>query len=153
MAEQPKQDLNKPKIVDVSANKRDKNELPPNHHAFFFQGKDPDSGEPLVGDFVCKRITVGGARQMSLIKAELNGGNRDDQLDPAAAYLNTMQAQLRVSLTKAPDWWRPDEFYSADIITYVFEEVMAFEARFRDTAARKRPADPAPDSPQPASGA
>lgn len=123
----------KPKIKDLSQEMREKKELPPMHHAFYLEMKDPDSDRMLTGTFMARRLNVAQIRQLALIKAELNGGHAEGVLDRSVALLNHMLAHLRVALVSAPDWWKPDEFWSGDVITHVFDEVMSFEDRFRET--------------------
>jgi hypothetical protein len=121
----------KPKIVDVTAEKKGHDALPPTQKAIHYSGKHPDTGRDISGEFVCRRVNLGQLREISLIKARLNGGRPDESLDQAIVFLNNMLAHLQVALLKAPEWWQPDEFYNSDIISTVFEEVMAFEATFR----------------------
>lgn len=126
------------KIVDLRASgqKSDK-DLPKNTTVFHVEYTDPDSGMTYGGDFTVKRLNLAEVRQVAIKKAQLNGGVADDLIDSGISYLNSMSAHLAVALTKTPEWWKPDEFFGADLINDVYQEVMSFEDSFR-RAAEKR---------------
>lgn len=119
------------KIVDVKTGVDKRKALPPGHKAFHVEHIDKESGLPQAGTFVVKRLNLGEIRQVAIRKAQLNGGLPEDSLSTNIVYMNGMLAHLELALTEVPEWWKPLEMFSGDIITDVYEEVMNFEDSFR----------------------
>lgn len=124
------------KIVDVTG-KQEHSDLPATQKVIHVEYTDPESGLKYAGPFTIQRLNVGQMRQMAITKAQLNGGMAEDAIDQNIRYINQVMAHLQHAIIKAPDWWRPDDFYSGDILIEVYEEVMNFEDTFRH-AAQKR---------------
>lgn len=119
------------KIVDARKPDETAGNLPPSQKAIHVTYTDDESGNTFGGAFVIRRMNIGQMSQMAVTKAEMNGGMPDDSIEPAMRHLNTIRAHLRHAIVKAPEWWKPDEFYSGDILMEVYEEVMNFEESFR----------------------
>ena len=120
------------KIVDLRASgqKSDK-DLPKNTTVLHVDYTDPDTEMTYGGDFTVKRLNMADIRQVAIRKAQLNGGIAPDLIEPGMSYFNSMLAHLEVALVQTPEWWKPDEFYNADVINDVYQEVMSFEDSFR----------------------
>lgn len=131
------------KIVDVTKSSEAGKDLPATQCVKHVEYEDPENGRRHSGEFVIRRLNLGLMRQVSVRKAELNGGMPHDSLDPATRQLNSLLAHLEFAILKAPEWWKPEEFYSGDLIAQVYEEVMNFEDSFRR---------PVPKQPQGAEG-
>jgi len=132
------------KVVDVSKTEEYQN-LPPTQRAYHFSYTDSESGLDYSGVFVFRRLNVGDMRGVAVRTAELNGGMPQQSLDRHIAVLNEWLASLEHAIVKAPEWWKPNDFYTADIIGQVYAKFEEFEATFRG-AVRGRPSAPAQDS-------
>ena len=42
-----------------------------------------------------------------------------------------MLSHLKFAIVKAPDWWKPEDFYTMELVDLVYEKVMEFEYSFR----------------------
>jgi hypothetical protein len=119
------------KIVDVRKDRDEASALPATSKVFHVTWEDPETRQTYGGDFTVRRMTIGDMRRIGIRKAEMNGGQSTEALDKSIGYVNAMLAHLEVALVKRPEWWKPDNFYSADLIAQVYEEVMKFEDSFR----------------------
>lgn len=117
------------KVVDARA--PEKAALPKMQAVIHVNYTDPDTENVYGGDFTIRRLPLDLIRKVALRRAELNGGIPEKSLAEDVVYLNAMLAHLEQAIVKAPDWWKPTEFYSTDIIVEVYSEVMKFENSFR----------------------
>lgn len=86
-------------------------------------------GKQWRGDFVAKAPTLADMINIGRLKASyLPQGAIDD---PAAAGITEMICHLAVVLVEKPSWWKPLEFHDVAALYAVYEEVTAYERRFR----------------------
>jgi hypothetical protein len=136
------------KIVDVTHGKDGKKlELPPSHKVVHIEYTDPDSGMIYGGEFTIKRLNIGDLRKAAINRTQLNGGVKEELLDENVKFMNMMMSHLSVAIVKAPDWWKPEEFYNGRVIFEVYEEVARFEDSFRSAVRSGAPAAPADSTP------
>lgn len=112
-------------IVDV-ADDGDKKLVPTK--SFTVTWKSKETGVVKVGTFTATRPGLGKLGQIAVYKAKLNGGER---VDPNTDFMHAMMADLHFILTDYPDWWRPDEFFTADPLREVWDHVAAWLGNFR----------------------
>lgn len=109
-------------------------------------------GKTWAGEFVFHVPTLGDQVKIARLKAVMlpNGA----VADPAGALITEMMAYLKVTLRKTPTWWKPETFRDATVLSIVYGEARAYEARFlggrpddRDGAdeAQERPDAPRED--------
>jgi hypothetical protein len=125
------------KIVDVRKGMDEKLSMPSTTKTFHVEYKDPENGRVYGGEFTVKRLNMGDIRQVAIKKAQLNGGVKEENLDTSIRFINAMLAHLEFALIKFPDWWQPDTFYSADVISDIYEEVISFETSFREPVQKQ----------------
>jgi hypothetical protein len=120
------------KIVDVRGGSNGQGPvLPPPRKTIHMEYTDQESKLLYAGDFTVKRLTLGDMRRVAIKRAELSGGVKADALDMNTQAMNTMLAHLEVAIEKAPEWWKPSDFYTADPIADLYEKVIDFEDSFR----------------------
>lgn len=95
--------------------------------------KNLETGVVKVGTFTATRPGLGKLGQIAVLKAKLDGGMTT--LDPMAAFTHTMMADLHFILTDFPDWWKPDEFFTASPLRQVWDHV----GEWLQTFLEKRP--------------
>ncbi len=82
--------------------------------------KNPETGRLNVGSFTARRPNIGTLGRIAVLRAKLNGGEKVDQ---DADFFHAMIADLHYIIVDAPDWWRPDEFYTASPLRHVWDHV------------------------------
>lgn len=111
-------------IVDVAA---DGSKKLAGAKSFTVTWKNPETGVAKVGTFTATRPSLGILGKIAVLKAKLNGGERVDfQTD----FMHTMMAELHYIITDAPEWWKPDEFFTADPLREVWDHVGAWLNNF-----------------------
>lgn len=96
--------------------------------SFTMNWKDSETGVVRVGTFTATRPGLGKLGQIAVLKAKLNGG---EQVDPMTDFVHQMTADLHYVLTSTPDWWKPDEFFTAQPLRKVWDHVGAWLNTFR----------------------
>ena len=89
-----------------------------------------------TGNFTTKKLTIGDISRMGVIKAQLCGGLVYDPatgkgVETHISNINEMISHCQVALVNHPDWWTPEDFIDAEILTLVWREVVTFENSFR----------------------
>lgn len=96
--------------------------------SFIVTWKNPETGAVKVGTFTATRPGLGKLGQIGVLRAKLNGGLAVDQMTDSN---HSMMADLHYVLTDFPDWWRPDEFFTAAPLWEVWDHVNSWLATFR----------------------
>ena len=96
--------------------------------SFTIAWKNPETGVVKTGTFTATRPGLGKLGQIAVYKAKLNGGM---VVDPLADFTHAMMADLTYILTDVPDWWKPDEFFTANPLREVWDHVVAWLNTFR----------------------
>lgn len=117
-------------IVDV-ANDVEKAKLPYTK-SFNVTWKNPETGIIKTGTFTAQRPGLGKFGQIAVHRAKLNGGMT---IDPVADFTHMVMANLHYVLVDFPDWWRPDEFFTANPLLAVWSHVEAWLTTFRSGGA------------------
>jgi len=100
--------------------------------SFTITWKNRETGVVQVGTFTVARPGLGAFGKIGVLKAKLNGGMA---VDPLTDFNHQMMADLHYILTSFPDWWKPDEFYTADPLRKVWDHVVAWLNTFRPGSA------------------
>lgn len=95
--------------------------------SFTVTWKNRETGVVKVGTFTATRPGLGKLGQISVLKAKLNGG---EKVDYNADFVHGMMADLHYILTDVPEWWRPDEFFTANPLREVWDHVVAWLGNF-----------------------
>jgi hypothetical protein len=105
-------------------------------HSFTFEYvSDEDDTHYGPSTFTCKRLTLGDAGQVGVMKARLNGGQAS--VAPSIDWMHEMMAYLYHALTDAPDWWEPANFYDGKLLRSVYEYVRRWEDSFRSSVGER----------------
>jgi len=117
-------------IVDVAGD-AEKARLP---HVMSFNvtWKNPETGVIKTGTFTATRPGLGTLGKIGVLRAKLNGGQAVDSMTDSN---HTMMADLHFVLTDFPDWWRPDEFFTAAPLWEVWNHVNEWLRTFRPRSA------------------
>jgi hypothetical protein len=100
--------------------------------SFVVTWKNSETGVVKVGTFTATRPGLGKLGQIAVFKAKLNGGM---VVEPMADFIHGMRADLHYVLTDFPDWWLPDDFFTADPLRKVWDHVVAWLNTFRPRSA------------------
>lgn len=100
--------------------------------SFVVTWKNPETGATKVGTFTAARPNLGKLGQIGVLRAKLNGG---EKVDLDTDFTHSMMADLHFILTDFPDWWKPDEFFTASPLRYVWDHVVAWLNTFRPKRA------------------
>lgn len=100
--------------------------------SFTVTWKNPETGVVNVGTFTATRPGLGKLGQIGVLRAKLNGGEKVDFMTDST---HSMMADLHYVLTDFPVWWKPDEFYTASPLRYVWDHVVAWLNTFRPGSA------------------
>jgi len=114
-------------------------------HTFTVDFYSEASQRRYAGTFTTKKLSVRDMTQVGVRKVQLCGGLHFDPdrpgqgLDFATFQINGMIAHLEIALLEYPNWWNLDELTDLEILSNVYEEVIAFENNFpgrgKDSAA------------------
>lgn len=114
-----------------------------NSTTVYIEYKSDADKRTYSGDFTFKRLTIGEVAKVGVETARLNGGLVvDDNTD----YLNTMFATMKYSVTKAPDWWKPEDLFDGMVVITVYKKYMEFERSFRPSLSEDNAGAPAPST-------
>jgi hypothetical protein len=102
--------------------------LPKNLKTVYIERKNPDDGKTYSGDFTIRRMPIAVQGQVGAEISRLNGGL---QVDSTTEFINTMLAHFKYAITKAPEWWNPQESFDVKLLREVFEAIMAHEQSFQ----------------------
>lgn len=100
--------------------------------SFTMTWKDRETEVVRVGTFTATRPGLGTLGKIAVLKAKLDGG---EKIDPMNSFSHQMIADLYYILTDVPDWWKPDEFFTADPLRAVWDHVGAWIDSFRKVRA------------------
>jgi len=95
---------------------------------FTITWKNRENGVVKTGTFTATRPGLGTLGKIGVLRAKLNGGLPVDQMTDSN---HSMMADLHHVLTDFPDWWRPDEFFTAAPLWEVWSHVNSWLATFR----------------------
>lgn len=124
----PEEEAPSPKDVEIVDIANDVSKTIVLEKSFTVTWKNPETGEVKVGTFVAKRPALGTLGKIAVMKSKLNGGEKvDEQTD----WMHGMMADLHFILTDYPDWWRPDEFFTANPLRDVWGHVVAWLRNFQ----------------------
>jgi hypothetical protein len=100
---------------------------------YTFEFSHTDSrGKVWSGKVTNRVLTIRQRQQAKVVKATLSGNLPVSALDADIWNLNEMVAHLSVSLVKRPKWASElTDLYDEEIITKLYEEVIAHENYFR----------------------
>ena len=127
-AEQPKSEPIKkqnPSFEDVPS--EDEKKLV-NTKVFVFDYQSPEDSRRYVGQFTCRRLTLGAIGQAGVTKARLNGGL---SVDRNTDMLHEMMSYLAVALIEVPDWWDPESSFDPNLLRSLYSYVRHWESNFR----------------------
>ena len=110
-------------VVVASAPKEIKKEA-----TVFIEVRSEQEGRVYNGHFTFRRLNLGQIAQMGVEVARLNGGMT---VDDSTDFLNTMIATFRFAVTKAPEWWKPEEMFDNIVVAHVYNKYLEFESSFR----------------------
>ena len=96
--------------------------------SFTMTWKDKETGRVHVGTFTAQRPSLGQLGQIAVLKAKMNGG---EKVSHDVDFLHEMMSSLQVILTDVPDWWAPNDFFTADPLREVWEHVRRWVDNFR----------------------
>lgn len=105
-------------------------------HTFNLDFYSKSSERRYSGTFTTKKLNVREITQVGVRKVQLCGGMHFDSarpgqgLDFVTFQLNGMIAHLEFALVEYPKWWNLDELTDMEVMSKVFEEVIAFENNF-----------------------
>jgi hypothetical protein len=105
-------------------------------HTFTFDFYSEASERRYTGAFTTKKLSIKDMTLVGVRKVQLSGGMSFNPLQPgqgidfATFQINGMIAHLEVALTETPKWFNLDELIDIEIMSKVFEEVIAFENNF-----------------------
>lgn len=122
----PENDDEEVTIVDTAGD-GEKSKLPFTK-SFTVTWKNRETGVVNVGTFTATRPGLGVFGKIAVLKAKLNGGMT---VDPMTDFTHTMISDLHYILTDTPEWWKPDEFFTADPLRKVWDRVVAWLNTFR----------------------
>lgn len=89
-----------------------------------------------TGKFTTKKLSIADLATLGVRKAQLNGGMHHDTQNPGMGVdaqtddFNSMIAHLDLAIQEAPTWWKLDDISDADLVSLVFQEVVAHENSF-----------------------
>lgn len=101
---------------------------------FYFEWRDPETGEVLSGTFHCRRPTLGDVTKITSLKLSLCEGN---YLGAQIDALNEAIAYTEILLKEKPEWWKPKEFYDEEPLRLVYQHIRKWQDSFRDPNKRK----------------
>ncbi len=113
-------------IVDVAADGT--KAVVPFTKSFTVTWKNPETGVVKVGTLTAARPSLGKLGSIAVLKAKLNGG---EKVDHQTDFMHAMMADLHYILVDVPDWWKPDEFFTANPLREVWDHVGAWLNTFR----------------------
>lgn len=122
-AEKPKQEFDVV-IVDITNDGKTVQSTT----SFNMTWTDKETGKIHTGTFTARRPTLGQLGQMAVLKVKLNGGENVDQ---RTNFLHEMISSLQVIIIDAPDWWTPNDFFTADPLSAVWDHVRSWLDSFR----------------------
>lgn len=128
MSDDEKNEEEQKKDVHISDVKDDPTKTISFTKSFTVTWKNPETGVVNVGTFTATRPTIGTFGKIGVYRAKLNGG---EQVDAVTQTYHAMLADLHYILTSTPDWWKPDEFYTASPLRDVWDHVVAWLNTFR----------------------
>ena len=105
-------------------------------HTFNVDFYSEASQRRYAGTFTTKKLTIRDMTRVGVRKVQLCGGLSYDPVHPgqgldfATFQINGMIAHLEIALTEYPKWWNMDELTDIEVMSKVFEEVIAFENNF-----------------------
>lgn len=103
-------------------------EMPKTQTTMYIEYKSEADKKTYSGDFTFKRLNIGEIAQVGVETSRLNGGLVvDDNTD----YINTMLATMKLSVVKAPEWWKPADLYDIAAVITVYKKYMEYERSFR----------------------
>lgn len=118
------------KVVSIN-NPQKGPQMPAKTATLHVEYRDPMNGLLYAGDFVVKHLNLREIGQVGIARARMNGGLDLSAIDPRIDSLHSMLAHLQTAIVKAPEWWKPEELYTADLAEEVYKKVLDFETSFR----------------------
>lgn len=117
-------------------------DIPKNERTFQFKKTGDLYGKIYEGAFTVKCIlTILDKRMLEIEKSRLKLDIKNPSPDLVAWA--TILANLRVRIIKSPDWWKEsnygDNIEDEEIVTSLFEDVMAQEEAWREELKAKLP--------------
>ena len=119
--------------IDLEAMERESEGLPKETKAESpvkaFRIDTTDSrGRRWKGDFVFHCPNLGEQVKIGRLKAGLLP--QGAYADPNAGLIAEMMGYLQITLKVKPSWWKPETFHDAHVLSTVYGEARAYEARF-----------------------
>jgi hypothetical protein len=96
----------------------------------------PRKGQLFRGSFEYRVPNAGIKMEIARAKAILLPKGTGPDIE--GAVLVEMTSYLLHTITKAPGWWTPEQFYDTEVIAKVYEEATDYEARFLGEKPRLR---------------
>ncbi len=101
---------------------------------FFVEWTNPDDGKTYSGQFTAKRLNLRDMNDLAKIKIHRTG---EAWLGATMDMLAEMHAYCTVALVEAPDWWKPDSFYTEEPLTKVWKHIRTWDENFRKRVLAK----------------
>lgn len=131
-------------------NKNNAPKLPSMEHTFDITVTGQETGSTYVGRFKYRRPTLGQRGRIDVMRTRMNGDL--ENLDSEVKDFNLAVAHLRFTIIDSPDWWQASnggaELYDGNVVAEVYNQAMAFEAKWKESvfgseAAKTIAGDPA----------
>jgi len=105
-------------------------------HDFTIDFNSVQDGRRYKGKFVTRKLSISDLAALGVRKSQLNGGMHYDSEKPGMGVdeetdgFNNMIAHLDISLVEVPDWWDLSEITDIQLLSAIFQEVIAHENTF-----------------------
>jgi 5'-3' exonuclease len=118
-----------------------------NLHTFSINFYSEVDDRRYQGTFTVRKLTIRDMTQLGVRRTQLCGGlhyspsTPGQGLDIDTYTINSMVAQLEISLVKYPDWWNIDQLTDLAILSDIYKEVVSFENNFPGSGQRDKAAE------------